>query len=124
MRSGIGCSSGRSASHAVPTHRCPDQPAAVVVDHHGEVTVAALVRDLIDADAAQASEAIDTRSGFGADDSQRGRIQPPGFGHYASMPMTSPVGGRLRHAQRALQELQLQEQQVRAGRAVGRVREP
>ncbi len=37
----------------------PHQSAAVVVDHHREVLVVALIRDLIDADPAQAAESID-----------------------------------------------------------------
>jgi hypothetical protein len=37
----------------------PHQPAAVVIDHDGEVLVAALVGDLIDPDSLQAGERID-----------------------------------------------------------------
>ena len=52
----------RAHGGAVTTRRGPHQPAAVVVDHHGQVLVAALVGDLIDADPAQPGEPIDAGS--------------------------------------------------------------
>jgi len=36
----------------VPPGRGPDQPAAVVINHHREVLVVALVGDLVDPDSA------------------------------------------------------------------------
>ena len=43
----------------------PHQPAAVVVDHDGQVLVAAFVGDLIDPDPLQASERVDPGGGVG-----------------------------------------------------------
>lgn len=50
----------------------PDQPAAVVVDDHGEVAVAALVGDLVDPDAHQPVEGVDRSPGL-VDDSGHAR---------------------------------------------------
>ena len=43
----------------VTTGSCPDEPTRVVVDNDGQVAVAALVADLVDADAAQPRQAVD-----------------------------------------------------------------
>ncbi len=51
----------------VAARRGPHQPATVVVDHHRQVLVVALVRDLIDADPAQAREPVDSLLGVAPD---------------------------------------------------------
>ena len=43
---------------AVSSGGGPHQPACVMVDHHGEVYVSALVGDLVDPDAPQAAERV------------------------------------------------------------------
>jgi hypothetical protein len=45
----------------VPAGRGPDQASGVVVDHDGEVLVAPLVADLIDADPAQTGQPVGAR---------------------------------------------------------------
>ena len=49
----------------VAARRGPHQPAAVVVDHHRQIFVVALVGDLIDADPAQTREPVDSLLGVG-----------------------------------------------------------
>ena len=51
----------------VPAWRGPHQPAGVVVDHHGQVLVAALVGDLIDPDPTQPGEPVDVCRRVGPD---------------------------------------------------------
>lgn len=60
---------------------CPHQPAAVVIDYHGEVAVAALVADLVDPYAAQASEAVDGGGDVGTDAANDGADGAPRHAH-------------------------------------------
>ncbi len=59
----------------------PHQPAAVVVDHDGQVLVAALVGDLIDPDPLQAGQRVDPRGGVGPHPSDDGSDCAPGDSH-------------------------------------------
>src|SRR4029453_8727185 len=56
----------------------PHQPAAVVVDHDGQVFVAALVGDLIDPDPLQADECVDPGGGVGPHPRGDGSACAPG----------------------------------------------
>ena len=58
--------------------RGPHQPPGVVVDHHGQVAVAFTVGDLVDADAPQPLQAVDTLPGLLGDASDHPADGPPG----------------------------------------------
>ena len=51
----------------VTTRRGPHQPAAVVINHHRQIPVVALIGDLIDADPAQTGEPVEALVGVGPD---------------------------------------------------------
>ena len=75
--------------------RCgPHQPAAVVVDHHRQVLVVALVGDLIDADPAQTGEPVDALLGVGPDPGHDRPDGAPGDPH-----QLAHRGFRTRHRQ-------------------------
>lgn len=52
---------------AIPARGRPHEPAAVVVDHHGEVALALAVADLVDPDPLETGEQIDLPARFGRD---------------------------------------------------------
>jgi hypothetical protein len=79
--------------------RCrPHQPPGVVVDHDGQVAAAALVADLIDADAPQPSQAIDARAGLDllGHPGHDPRDRPPGHPQQLGHRYPGGVGGQPR----------------------------
>jgi hypothetical protein len=65
----------------VPTWCRPDEPAGIVIDHHRQVAVPTLVRDLIDPDPAQPSQPIEVGIDVGGDPSDDRPDRAPGDPH-------------------------------------------
>ena len=78
----------------VAARRGPHQPATVVVDHHRQVVVVALVGDLIDTDSPQIREPVDALFGVGPDPGHDRPHGAPGDPH-----QLAHRGFRARHRQ-------------------------
>ena len=61
----------------VPSGSGPDQPAAVLVDHAGQVPVTLAVRDLIDTDPSDSTEKVTLTAVLGHDPPDQPRDEPP-----------------------------------------------
>ena len=82
---------------AVPAGMGPDQAAAVVVDHDGQIFVAAFVGDYIDPDPCQAGERVDPGFGVGPHPGDDGSDCAPSDPHQLGDCLLGALGGQPGH---------------------------